>query len=241
LDTFGTSGTGPGQFDALAGLAYDADGTLYVMDSANDNITLAQGQFVEEVTGTNGTALGQFGGPLNISTDERGIYVADSANNRIQCFSPPLPHNLFNISPSSIRFAVSSGLNQPAAVAAVYNFTNETFYVADTGNNRILFYSLPTDDLTTVWAGMASHVASGDINGALSFFSVASVDQYRQAFLSVGTANAVSALNQVGALIPVYVNGDRAEYYFTNTIDGQTIGFPVEFDNENGFWKILEF
>jgi hypothetical protein len=241
MDFFGTNGTGPGQFNALKGLTYDASGTLYIVDSGNDSIILAQGPFIEQVTGTNGTALGQFSGPLNISTDERGIYVADTGNNRIQCFSPPAPNSLFNISPSSIRFAISSGLNQPAAVGAEYSFTNETFYVADTANNRVLFYSIATDNLTPTWTNMTAHVASGDINGALSFFSVASVDQYRQAFYTVGTANALSAMNQIGSLIPVYINNDRAEYYFTNTIDGQTIGFPVEFDSENGVWKIFEF
>jgi sugar lactone lactonase YvrE len=241
LDSFGTNGTDAGQFNMPKGLAYDSVGMLYIIDSENSRITLAQDAFVEEVTGTNGTALGQFSGPINISSDERGVYVADTGNNRIQCFSPPVPHSLFNIGSSSIRFAVSTNLNQPAAVAAVDSLTNETFYVADTGNNRIVLYSIATDNPTPVWTSMTSHVVSGDMNGALSYFSIASVDQYRQAFFSVGKANAISAMNQVGALIPVYVNADRAEYYFTNTVDGQTIGFPVEFDKENGVWKILEY
>jgi len=34
---------------------------------------------------------------------------------------------------------------------------------------------------------------------------------------------------------------DRAEYYFANEIGGQIITFPVQFDKENGVWKILEF
>jgi len=42
-------------------------------------------------------------------------------------------------------------------------------------------------------------------------------------------------------LTPVYIYDDQAEYYFTNQIDGQIITFPVEFDKENGLWKILEF
>src|SRR6202041_4152452 len=121
--------TAVGQFNTPKGLTYDSIGTLYIVDSGNNRIVMAQGTVVMGVTGTNGTALGQFSGPLNISTDERGIYVADTGNNRIQCFSPPAPNSLFNISPSSIRFAISSGLNQPAAVGAEYSFTNETFYV----------------------------------------------------------------------------------------------------------------
>ena len=241
LDSFGTNGTAIGQFSSPKGLTYDSVGTLYIVDSENNRIVIAQGTFVEAVTGTNGTALGQFNGPTNISVGERGVYVADTGNNRIQSFNPPAPHNLFSVDPSSIRFAVSNNLNQPAAVAVVDNLTNETFYVADTCNNRVVFYSILAEDPTPAWTNMTMHVALGDIEGALSNFSVASVDQYRQAFFSVGTANAISVMNQIGALAPVFINNDRAEYYFTSTIDGQIITFPVEFNKENGVWKVLEF
>jgi hypothetical protein len=167
--------------------------------------------------------------------------VADDGNNRIQSFAPPEPHNLFSIGPSHIRFAISTNLNQPTAVAAVENFTNEMFYVADTGNNRILLYTLPTDDPTPTWVGMAAQVAAGKTSAAMSYFSIASVDQYQQAFLSVGITNSISALNQIGTLTPVFIYNDTAEYYFTNTIAGQVITFPVSFDKEYGQWKISEF
>ena len=170
--------------------------------------------------------------------------MADTGNNRIQSFDPPASHNQCSIDSSTIRSAISAGFNQPAAVAAVDNLTNELFYVADTDNNRVILCQVPdnnADVLQTVWNGMAAHVASGDISGALSYFSIASVDDYRQAFLSVGTANTISAINQIGTLTPVFINNDSAEYYFTNTIDGQIITFPVDFDRENGVWKISEF
>ncbi len=241
IATFGTNGTDIGQFSTPKGLTYDSVGTLYIADSGNNRIALAQNLGVVGVTGTNGTALGQFNGPVNISADERGVYVADTGNNRIQSFDPTAPDGLFSIDPSSIRFAVSSGLNQPAAVAAAYNLTNETFYVADTANNRVLLYMLAADDPTPAWTNLTARASVGDIAGALLNFSVASVDQYRQAFLSVRTANALSTVSETGTLIPVYINNDRAEYYFTDTIAGQTVTFPVEFVKENGVWKILEF
>jgi sugar lactone lactonase YvrE len=241
LDSFGTNGSAVGLFNMPEGLTYDTAGTLYIVDSGNNRIVLAQGIFVESVTGTIGTVLGQFNGPTNISVGERGIYVADTGNNRIQSFNPPAPHSLFSINSSAIRFAVSNNLNQPVAVATVDNLTNETFYVADTANNRIIFYSIAAEDPTPAWTNLTAHVANGDINGALSNVSIASMDQYRQAFFSVGTANTTSAINQIGTLTPVFINNDRAEYYFTNTIAGQIITFPVEFDKENGVWKILEF
>ena len=238
---FGTNGNNLGQFNSPEGLMYDSVGNLYIVDSGNNRIVFGHGSVTLGVTGTNGTALGQFNGPVNICANERGVYVADTGNNRIQSFSPPEPDYLFNIDPSSIRFDISSGLSEPAAVAAASTLTNETFYIADTDNNRVLFYNVQAQDPTPAWASLTAHVANGDIQGALANFSVDSVDNYRQAFLSVGTTNAISALNQIGVLTPVYIKNDRAEYYFTNTIDGQVITFPVLFDKENGVWKVLEF
>jgi DNA-binding beta-propeller fold protein YncE len=241
LTTFGGAGTNVGQFNTPKGLTYDSDGTLYIADSGNNRIALAQAIFVEGVTGTYGAALGQFSGVLNISTDERGVYVADTGNDRIQSFGLPAPHNQFSIDSSSIRFAILTSLNQPAAVAGADSLTNEMFYVADTGNNRVLLYTLPSDDPTPVWNSMTNSIAARNISGAISYFSAASSDEYRQAFLSVGTANTISAINETGALTPVYILDDKAEYYFQQVIAGQTITFPVEFEKEHGIWTIADY
>ena len=242
--SFGSSGSDVGQFNTPEGLTYDSVGNLYIVDSGNDRIAVAQNSEVLGVSGTNGTALGQFSGPVNISVGERGVYVADTGNNRIQSFNPPVPDNLFTTDSSAIRFAISSGLSAPAAVAVVNSLTNEMFYVADTGNNRVILCNVPaenSDPILGVWDSMTNHVVNGDIPGAISYFSVASSDKYRQAFLSVGTANTISAINQIGTLTPDYIGSDEAEFYFQQVIDGQTITFPVKFDKENGVWKILEF
>ncbi len=241
IASFGSQGTNVGQFNAPKGVAYDSAGTLYVVDSGNSRIALVEGTVFEGVTGTNGTALGQFNGPVNISFDDRAVYVADSGNNRIQSFKPPAPHIPFSSDPSAIRFVVSTNLNQPAAVAATGSLTNETFYVADTGNNRVLLYRLLVDDPTPAWTNMASHIAAGNVSGAISYFSIVSADEYRHDFLSIGTANAASAINPIGMLTPVFIQDDEAEYYFQQVVDGKTITFPVEFVKENGVWKILEF
>jgi hypothetical protein len=170
--------------------------------------------------------------------------VADTGNNRIQSFGPPSPQSSFSIDSSTIRFAISTNLNAPAAVAAADNLTNEMFYVADTGNNRVILCNMPADSsdaILAVWNNMIAHVVAGDISGAIPSFSIASADNYRQAYFSVGTSSTISAINQIGTLTPVYILDDKAEYYFQQVIAGQTITFPVEFDRENGAWKIFEF
>ena len=240
LAAFGTNGSGLGQFNMPKGLSYDSAETLYIVDSGNNRIDLVQDGIVIGASGTNGTDLGQFSGPANMCIGERGVYVADPGNNRIQVFDPPA-HGLFAISPASIGYSISTNLDQPAAVAAVDNLTNETFYVADTANNRVLLYALPADDPVLVWTNMTACIAAGDISGAISYFSSASVAKYRKAFDSAGTITTFSAISEIGPLTPAFISNENAEYYFEQVIGGQTVTFPVEFVKENGAWKILAF
>jgi len=55
----------------------------------------------------------------------------------------------------------------------------EMFYVADTGNNRILLFTFTPDDPSVTWNNMVARVAAGDIFGAMQYFSALSVDKYR--------------------------------------------------------------
>jgi sugar lactone lactonase YvrE len=243
INSFGSQGTAAGQLNSPKGLAYDSVSTLYVEDSANNRIVVARGDQVLGVSGTNGAVLGQFNTPVNISVGERGVYVADTGNNRIQSFDL-VGNGVYTFAPAAVRFAVVTNFNGPYAVAAVNNLTNELFYVADTGNNRVALCMAPNQDATALqalWNHMTGRVAAGDIPGAISDFSISSADDYRQTFLNIGTSGVVSDINQVGALTPVFVNSDTAEYYFNQVIDGQTITFPVDFTKENGVWKIQEF
>ena len=244
--TFGQPGSGDGQFNTPKGLAYDSVGYLYIVDSGNNRISLALSGMVIGTSGTSGTALGQFQGGINLGVGSRGIYVADTGNNRVQIFDPLATGDGVSPTPFTVRGSISTemSLNQPNAVAATADFLEEKIYIADTGNNRIILCKVSGDNLNaiqTVWQNMKTHVASGDINGALSYFSIASVDEYRQTFLAVGTPNTISAINQIGTLTPDSIDSDSAEFYFTSTIGGQIITFPVEFENENGVWKIVEF
>jgi len=40
---------------------------------------------------------------------------------------------------------------------------------------------------------------------------------------------------------PVFIYSDTAQYYLVQAIYGTATTFPVDFDNENGAWKIREF
>jgi hypothetical protein len=243
IASFGSQGSEMGQFKWPKGLTYDAYGTLYIVDSTNNRIVLAKGSAVIDATGSGGNGLGQFYGALNVSIGKRGVYVADTGNNRIQKFDPPT-QGAFEITPNNVGYALSTNLSAPAAVAAVDNVTNELFYVADTGHDQVLLCHLPdnnADELQAVWNGMKTCVVNGDISGAAQFFCSKTTDGYQQAFLCIGTAKAILDINDIGPLSPVYIENNLAQYYFQQNIGGQLFLFPVQFVREHGTWKIFEF
>jgi DNA-binding beta-propeller fold protein YncE len=86
LDSFGSMGSGDGQFSAPAGIAAGPD-SLYVADrslSSVQRFTLAGG-FVGRVGSGPGGGPGQLSHPFYVAVDCRGtLYVADVDNDRIQ-------------------------------------------------------------------------------------------------------------------------------------------------------------
>ena len=89
LATWGTSGTGNGQFKAPTGVAVNSAGSIYVVDTGNIRIEKldSNGGFVRTF-GTFGTTNGQFVLPIGIATASSGsLYIADTGNNRIEVFS----------------------------------------------------------------------------------------------------------------------------------------------------------
>lgn len=78
LREFGKKGTGPGEFDQPHGLAFDAQGRLFVADRSNNRIQImsADGQFIEEWK--------QFSRPSGIFIDKTGmLYATDSESGSI--------------------------------------------------------------------------------------------------------------------------------------------------------------
>ena len=104
--------------------------------------------------------------------------------------------------------------------------------------------SRPVTDQHTpdaVWNEMKGRLAAGDIQGAVSCFSIASRDDYQKTFLSMSKTDLTKFLKNLGPIKQASNDGEKAQYYYENVIDGKTITFPVEFDKENGDWKIVEF
>jgi DNA-binding beta-propeller fold protein YncE len=88
--SWGSQGSGDGQFDKPKGIAVDSSGFIYVADSNNHRIQkfTPDGTFVSK-WGSRGTEDGQFNQVDGVAADGDGfIYVADTRNHRVQKFSP---------------------------------------------------------------------------------------------------------------------------------------------------------
>jgi DNA-binding beta-propeller fold protein YncE len=89
LAQWGTEGTGNGQFEVPTGVAVDASGYVYVVDSYNNRIQkfTSTGTYLTQ-WGTPGSGNGQFSFPYGVAVDASGnVYVADTGNYRIQKFT----------------------------------------------------------------------------------------------------------------------------------------------------------
>ena len=93
LRSFGTRGSGLGQFKCLMGVTVDDEGNILVADRDNHRIQkfTNDGRFLASV-GTEGTGPLQFNSPMDIAFNvhNKQLYVVDSGNHRIQVLNADL-------------------------------------------------------------------------------------------------------------------------------------------------------
>lgn len=90
LLSFGTQGTGPGQFDQPMGICVDPAGRILVVEAVRNVVQRfdAAGNYLDSF-GQSGTGDGQFDGATDVAVDSAGnLYVSDFRNHRIQKFDP---------------------------------------------------------------------------------------------------------------------------------------------------------
>ena len=131
LQTWGTKGSGNGQFQVPAGIAIGND-FVYVIDNDLNRVQKfdTSGKYITQ-WGSKGTESGQFLLPQNIAVDPNGdVYVADTGNSRIQKFSAD---GKFLLSWGSSGSGNGNFLNLRGVAAD----SKGSIYVSDSGNNRI--------------------------------------------------------------------------------------------------------
>ena len=133
LQSFGSRGSGQGQFKCPRGIAIDGDGNILVADCENHHVQkfTASGQFLSAV-GKRGNGPLQFNGPREISfnTVNSKVYVVEESNNRVQVLNSDLTF----FSKFGNRGSGKGQFNSPCGISCD---NSGNVYVADTCNHRM--------------------------------------------------------------------------------------------------------
>jgi sugar lactone lactonase YvrE len=135
VKVWGSSGTGPGQFQAPGGIAIDPAGNVYVADPGNNRVQKfdRNGTFLSRIGGVGSPPAQQLVGPSGVTVDRGGtVYVADTGNNRVQAFDM----NLTFLSQMGIGGLGGVNLGQMFGPQGIAVDGAGRVHIADTGNNR---------------------------------------------------------------------------------------------------------
>jgi RHS repeat-associated protein len=162
--SFGSAGTGNGQFRGPADIATDSSGNMWVSDIVNNRLEEfnSEGAFLRTV-GSAGNTNGKFKGPEGLATDSKGdVWVADSGNGRLQEFSS---EGVF------IRTIGSSGTasGQFKSPEGITIDAKGNLWVADRSNNRVQEFNpegayMRTVGLEGTGNGQLKHPSSVGLN-----------------------------------------------------------------------------
>lgn len=125
LQSWGTKGSGPGQFDLVHALAFDRKGRLYASDRRNNRIQIfdTKGQFLEEWP--------NIASVTHLIAAEDGMWMASAVNyNRIE---------KFDLNGKLVTYWGVSG-SDPGYMENPHQFDVDregNFYIADAGNVRV--------------------------------------------------------------------------------------------------------
>jgi DNA-binding beta-propeller fold protein YncE len=88
ISSFGSPGSGPGEFRYAWGIAIDSSDDVWVADWRNDRVQhfASNGEFISSI-GSSGHGDGEFNRPSGVHVSDGGdVYVADWLNERVQVF-----------------------------------------------------------------------------------------------------------------------------------------------------------
>ncbi len=199
--TWGTSGSGAGQFSYPEGIVRDAAGNLYVADSFNDRIQkfAADGTFLTQ-WGTYGTGNGQFNHPHGLAVAGGYVYVGDTSNNRVQKFT-----DMGTYVTQWGTYGTGNGqfnLPQGVGVDAAGNV-----FVADWNNHRVQRFTA-----TGTYLGQWGTLGTG--NGKFNHPYGVTVDSTDRVWVVDFDNDRVQAFTTAGAFVTKWGNAGTADGQF---------------------------
>jgi C1A family cysteine protease len=139
----GVEGTDNAHFDEARGVAFDADGDIYVADSGNNRVQIfdADGTYQATLGTGGGSGDYEFHGPHGVAVDNDGnVYVADADNHRVQIYDSTLTH-VATLGVTGEAGSDNDHLNRPLDVEVD---GDGDIYVADSSNHRVQRYHRST-------------------------------------------------------------------------------------------------
>ena len=196
IRTFGTRGSGNGQFANANGVTVDKDDKIYVVDNNRIQKFNPEGEFVAVVGGVGSNQL-QFHSPVGIVYNHRdnNLYVADQCNHRIQVLTIDL------------RFVRSFG-TQGSGNGQFQNPLDIAFddannlYVTEWNNHRVQVLTTEGQFLRTI-----SQKANGQ---QLKRPWAIAIDSSNTVYVSVFGSHCVSVFTSQGAYITAF-GGEESE------------------------------
>jgi sugar lactone lactonase YvrE len=132
----GISGSDNAHFNDPQGIAFDADGNIYVGDCWNHRVQIfdANGNYLSTLGTGYGQGNGQFNCPAGLAFDDSdNLYVADTENYRVQIFDSDLNY-VATLGVTGESGSDNFRFNYPRAVEVD---SRGNIYVADTFNHRV--------------------------------------------------------------------------------------------------------
>jgi sugar lactone lactonase YvrE len=132
LSSFGSEGSGNGQFKHPGGVAVDAKGNVWVLDQGNSRVEEfnEKGEY-QKTFGSKGSGSGQLSAPDALAIDAKGnIWVLDTGNDRVEVFNEKGEYQ-------KTFGSLGSGngqLNTPEGIAID---SHGNVWVSDTANARV--------------------------------------------------------------------------------------------------------
>lgn len=146
--SFGTKGSGPGQFDQPRGLAITPEGNLAVADSKNGRIQILspEGKFIAEFG--KGILSPEVSGVGGVASNPAGeFYVADTWNHAIRKFSAD-----GKLLANTVEAKQDSGTSRMFGPRSIAVNSQGTVFVTDTGNRYVRVFDPNLQPLFS-WGG----------------------------------------------------------------------------------------
>ena len=202
LKSFGSYGSGQGQFNQPRGVAVDDDGNILVVDLGNNRIQkfTSAGKFIKTV-GKQGNKPLEFSNPLGIAIHQK-VYVSEALNHRIQILNPDLTF-------SSSFGSAGSGNGQFSYPWDVAFDSTGNVYVADSDNHRIQVF-------TAKGQFLRNFGKQGSGNGELNFPTSISIDSEDVVYVTEDNNHRVSVFTCEGKFLTSFGTKGNGPGQFVN-------------------------